>query len=98
MKLIVKYVAFISLAISSWITLAQTIVRIAPPAPVHIGVVGRAPQRGYVWIEGYQRWDGKRYVWVAGRWGRPPRVGAVWVAPVWVHRGNGWVFRTGYWR
>ena len=32
MKLIVKYVAFISLAISSWITLAQTIVRIAPPA------------------------------------------------------------------
>ena len=77
---------------------AQTIVRIAPPPPVHVGVVGRPPAAGYVWTEGYQCWNGRAYVWVPGRWVRAPRVGAVWVAPAWVRRGNGWYFRPGHWR
>jgi hypothetical protein len=77
---------------------AQTVIYTAPPPPVRVGVVGVAPGPGYVWVGGYQRWNGTRYVWVAGRWARPPRVGAVWVAPRYVHRGSTWVYYRGYWR
>jgi WXXGXW repeat (2 copies) len=77
---------------------AQTVIVVAPPPPVRMGVVGVAPGPGYVWIDGYQRWNGTRYVWVSGRWVRPPRPGVVWVAPRYIHRSNGWVYRRGYWR
>jgi hypothetical protein len=77
---------------------AQTVVRIAPPPPVRVGVVGVAPGSGYVWIGGYQRWNGTGYVWVAGHWVRPPRAGVIWVSPRWVASGGGWVFHKGYWR
>lgn len=77
---------------------AQTVIRVAPPPPVRVGVVGVAPAPGYVWVGGYQRWTGNGYVWVAGRWVRPPRVGVVWVQPRYVHTGNTWVFHKGYWR
>jgi hypothetical protein len=75
-----------------------TVIRIAPPPPVRVGVVGHAPGPGYVWIGGYQSWSGTRYVWVAGRWVRPPRAGVIWVAPRWAPSGGGWVFYKGYWR
>jgi len=75
-----------------------TVIRIAPPPPVRVGVVGVAPGPGYVWIGGYQRWTGSGYVWVAGRWVRPPRAGVVWVQPRYVHTGSTWVFHKGYWR
>jgi hypothetical protein len=77
---------------------AQTVIRVAPPAPVRVGVVGVAPGPGYVWVGGYQRWTGSGYVWVAGKWVRPPRVGVIWVSPRYVRSGNGWVFHKGYWR
>ena len=77
---------------------AQTAIRIAPPPPVRVGVVGVAPGPGYVRVGGYQRWNGRGYVWVAGHWVRPPRVGVVWVSPRYVHTNGGWVFRKGYWR
>jgi len=77
---------------------AQTVVRIAPPPPVRVGVIGVAPHPGYVWIGGYQSWNGNGYVWVAGRWVRPPRAGVIWVSPRWVRSGGGWVFHKGYWR
>lgn len=98
MRLLLRYVGYILLAVTSQIALGQTIIRVAPPPPVHVGVVGRAPAAGYVWIDGYNRWDGRKYVWVQGRWVRPPRRGAIWVAPVWTRRNGGWVFRAGYWR
>jgi hypothetical protein len=63
---------------------AQTAIRIAPPPPVRVGVVGVAPGPGYVWV--------------AGHWVRPPRVGVGWVSPRYVHTNGGWVFRKGYWR
>ncbi|MGA8727908.1 MAG: hypothetical protein WB608_04095 [Terracidiphilus sp.] len=77
---------------------AQTVIRVAPPPPVRGGVVGVAPGRGYVYVPGYQRWNGSRYVWMTGVWVRPPRPGAIWVQPRYVHRGNTWVFYKGYWR
>jgi hypothetical protein len=75
----------------------EVYVRVGPPAPI---VERRpvAPGREYVWVEGYHRWDGARYVWVPGRWDRPPHPHAVWVAHHWVHRQGGWVLIEGHWR
>lgn len=98
MRLLLRYIAFSLLILASQIMLAQTVVRVAPPPPVHVGVIGRPPAAGYVWTEGYHSWNGTKYVWVPGRWVRPPRAGAVWVAPVWARQGGGWVIRSGHWR
>lgn len=95
---LIRTALFGLLLLEGMIGVAQTIVRVAPPPPVRVGVVGVAPGSGYVWVGGYQRWTGSGYVWVAGRWVRPPRVGVVWVSPRWVHSGGGWVFHKGYWR
>ena len=76
---------------------AEVVVRIGPPAPI-VEHYGPAPAPGYVWIAGYHRWDGGRYVWVPGRWDRPPRAHAVWVPHRWEHRHGGWVMVEGHWR
>ncbi len=77
---------------------AEVVVRVAPPAPQSVVVVGHAPGPKYVWIGGYHRWNGSRYIWVPGKWIVPPRHGAVWVAPRWVPRNGGYVFVAGRWR
>ena len=58
-------------------------VRTPPPRRVAVGPVGRRPGRGFIWTSGYYRWGGGRrgYVWVPGRWRRPPRARAVWSRP-----------------
>jgi hypothetical protein len=76
---------------------AQVVVRIGPPAPV-IERPGPPPRAGYVWVGGYHRWDGGRYVWTPGRWAMPPRPHAVWVPGRWDHRGGGYVWVEGRWR
>jgi WXXGXW repeat (2 copies) len=76
---------------------ADVIVKVAPPAAV-VETRPVSPGPNYVWIGGYQKWDGNAYVWVPGRWDVPPRPGARWVAHRWVHRGGGWVFVEGRWR
>lgn len=93
-------VAFLWIALTAQIALAQgVVVRVPPPPPPpNRGVVGRAPHPGFVWTPGYQRWNGRRYVWDPGRWVQPPRRGAVWVQPRWIQRGNQWVFHPGRWR
>jgi hypothetical protein len=76
---------------------AQVIVRIAPPAPI-VERRPPPPEPGFVWIAGYHNWDGNRYVWVPGRWDRPPHRGAHWVAHKWSHRGDHWELVEGHWR
>lgn len=72
-------------------------VRVGPPAPiVEARVV--APGPGYVWVGGYHRWDGHRYVSVPGRWNRPPHGHAVWVSPHWSHNSHGYYMTNGHWR
>lgn len=77
-------------------------VRMPPPRPVSVGVVGRRPGPRYVWTRGYYRWGGPRvrrgFVWVPGRWRRPPRAGAVWVSPRWRRSRGGYAFVSGRWR
>jgi len=76
---------------------ADIVVRVGPPRAV-VERRGPTPGRGYVWINGYQRWDGNRHVWVPGRWELPPRPRARWVEHRWVKRHNGYVFVEGHWR
>lgn len=75
----------------------EVVVNIRPPAAI-VETRGPAPGPGFVWIAGYHRWDGRAYAWVPGRWERPPRPHAVWVAHRWVKRGHGWVLIEGHWR
>ena len=74
------------------------VIAVAPPRPVHVGVVGVAPGPGFVWVEGWHEWRGGAYVWVPGRWERPPRPRAVWIAPHYRHVHGGYVFVRGRWR
>ena len=76
----------------------QVIIRVAPPRPVRVGVVGVAPGPGFVWVEGYHEWRGGAYVWIPGRWMRPPRPHARWIPPRYRHVRGGWVFVRGRWR
>jgi hypothetical protein len=76
---------------------AQVVVRIGPPAPVHERR-GAPPERGYVWISGYHRYEGDHYVWTPGRWERPPQGHQRWVAHRWVHRGDHWELQEGHWQ
>ena len=77
---------------------SEVIIRVAPPPPVRVGVVGVAPGPGFVWMDGYHAWRGGAYVWVPGRWVRPPRPAAVWVPPHYKRVQGGWVFVPGHWR
>jgi hypothetical protein len=72
-------------------------VRIGPPAAV-VEARTSAPGPGYVWIAGFHRWNGASYVWVPGRWERPPRARARWAPGHWVHGRQGWYFVEGRWR
>jgi hypothetical protein len=76
---------------------AQVVIRIGPPAPI-VERRPPPPDRGYVWIDGYHRYEGGQYIWTPGRWDRPPHPGAHWVAHRWVHRGDHWVLVEGHWR
>jgi hypothetical protein len=75
---------------------AEIVVKERPPRAVSERR-GRAPGKDYVWIPGYHRWEGSHYVWEKGRWDRPPRDHARWIAPRWQHRRDGYVFIEGHW-
>jgi WXXGXW repeat (2 copies) len=64
-----------------------------PPPPRVVRVRPAMPGPGYIWVDGYQYVDGRRYRWHDGYWTRPPYEGAVWVGP----RHDGSQFFAGYW-
>lgn len=74
----------------------RVFVALAPPAPIYeTRVVSPGP--GYVWVGGYYTWSGREYVWTRGRWERPPRARAYWVAPHWEHERRGYYYVEGHW-
>ncbi len=87
----------LALFLTPAVSMAQVVVRVAPPAPI-VEVHNRPPHPGWVWIDGYHRWNGHRYVWVHGYWVRPPHPGAVWISHRWEQRNGGWVLIEGHWR
>jgi WXXGXW repeat (2 copies) len=93
------YMLLFAFLLTAGIASAQRVViRVTPPRPVRVGVIGHPPGPGYVWIEGYQEWRGDDYVWVPGRWVLPPRRHARWIRPRYRHVHGGWVFVAGRWR
>jgi WXXGXW repeat (2 copies) len=89
--------AFMGAAMCAGLAHAEVVVQVSPPRAIVEHRVVR-PSRDHVWIGGYHRWDGRAYVWEPGRWELPPRPHAVWVAPRWTHRHDGYVFVEGRWR
>ena len=75
----------------------DVVIKTRPPRAV-VEQRGVAPSANHVWIGGYHRWDGNAYVWEPGRWELPPRAHAVWVAPRWEHRHDGYFFVEGRWK
>lgn len=71
----------------------------APPPP-RAEVVVAKPGPDRVWVPGHWDWKPQRdaYAWVEGRWVRPPRRGAVWVAPRVERRSGNRVYIAGHWR
>ncbi len=67
-----------------------------PPEPV-VEVVTLSPGAGYVWVPGHHRWDGRHYVWIAGRWQLAPRGRRLWVAGRWESSARGWYWVDGHW-
>jgi hypothetical protein len=77
---------------------AEVYVRVGPPAPVR-EVVPARPGPRYVWVSGFYRWDGRRYLWAPGYWVLPPRpVYSAWVPGHWRGTHHGWVWVEGHWR
>jgi len=70
--------------------------RYGPPPPRYERH-GPPPGRGYVWVGGYQRWNGRAYVWVGGGWRRPPHHGYRWYPGYWRHRGGIYIWIGGHW-
>jgi hypothetical protein len=69
-----------------------------PPPPVEVEVPPPSPGVEYVWVGGYHRWEGRRYIWVRGRYERRPHAAARWEPAHWEGRGRGHVFVEGRWR
>lgn len=68
-----------------------------PPPPLRYEVRPAMPGPGYVWVDGYWRWDRGRYVWAPGVWQRPPYAGAYYTHGHWDHYPDGWHYHEGHW-
>ena len=70
-----------------------------PPAPRY----ERVPppprdRREAVWEPGNWRWNGRRWIWVEGRYIDRPRRGAYYVPGHWEARGPGWAWIPPHWQ
>ena len=97
-----KYLGVLALAAVTLVAVpadagARVYVRVGPPAAV-VETRSVAPGRGHVWVAGYQRWNGKAYAWVPGRWALPPAHRTAWVPGHWSKHRNGWYWVDGHWR
>ena len=70
--------------------------RIGTPPPPPRVIVAPRPRPGYVWAPGYWNWNGRRHVWVDGRYYRN-RPHMHYVGPEWRPDGGAYGFRRGGW-
>jgi hypothetical protein len=91
--------AVCALFMTAGIAAAQVVVRVGPPPPRHEVIPARPyGHPDWVWRGGYQRWDGRHYVWAPGYYVAPPRHGARWVPGHWRSTPHGYVWVEGFWR
>jgi hypothetical protein len=78
----------------------EVVVESAPPPPPPEVEPPPPPSPGveFVWVGGYHRWDGRRYVWTRGRYERRPHAAARWEGAHWEAHGRGRVWVEGRWR
>ncbi len=57
------------------------------PVPVPVRPIGPPGPPGLVFIPAHYRWDGYRYAWIGGHWGRPGYRGGRFVPGHWSPRG-----------
>jgi WXXGXW repeat (2 copies) len=86
---------FSGLFLASPASAGQFYVHIGPPAPVV--EVRPALRHGYVWRDGYYRWNGHRYIWTRGRYVRPPYPHAAWNDGRWERSQRGYYWVPGHW-
>ena len=72
------------------------IVQQAPP-PMIVEQQPPCPEPGFVFIAGYNHWDGHRWGWVHGYWVRPPHPQARWMAPQYPQVGGKYNYVQGHW-
>jgi hypothetical protein len=65
MKNKILSITLLGLALAIGSANAQVYVRVGPP-PVVVERPGRPPGPHHIWVAGYHRWDGRRYVWIPG--------------------------------
>jgi WXXGXW repeat (2 copies) len=53
---------------------------------------------GDIWINGYWGYGTNSYVWIPGRWDRPPRGRRRWEDGRWERRGDRYRWYDGRWR
>ncbi len=66
-----------------------------PPPPPRRAYIEVRP--GYIWVDGYHRWNGNQYVWQDGHYQRE-RAGHRYNPGRWERRGHGHVWIEGSWR
>jgi hypothetical protein len=73
-------------------------VAVAPPVPI-VETPPPPPYAGAAWSSGYWDWvpAHRRYSWVRGHWGPPPRAGVVYVPPSWTGSPRGYYRVPGRW-
>ena len=100
MKNLIKIISLCGFLAIAAPTFAQVSfdIHLGPPPPRR-EVVVESPYPDGVWIAGYHRWDygTNAYIWVPGRWDRPPHPGARWIAPRYPRRGGRYGFVDGHW-
>jgi hypothetical protein len=69
----------------------------ATPPPYIEEDPGYAPWEGAMWVHGFWRWRGE-WIWIRGRWARPPMPNYVYVDPYYECRGGEVVIIEGHWQ
>src|SRR5690348_8608254 len=77
---------------------AQVYVRVGPPPAPRREVVPVRPGPRHVWVPGYYRAEGNRYVWRSGSWVVPPGRQHRWVPGHWRNSPRGYYWVEGHWR
>jgi hypothetical protein len=75
----------------------QVLVVQAAPPPVRVEVRPRMPAPGFVWVGGCWAVQRGQWVWVSGRWDRPPHAHAVYAPSHWERRGTEFHLVVGGW-